>query len=94
MPTSVALGPHFENYVREQVKNGRYNNASEVVRAGLRLLEDAQTQYQLKLEALRAEIQAGLDSGPGRDADEFFDELEAKYLAMAEEQERLERKVG
>ena len=42
MPTSVALSSHFETFVREQVESGRYNNASEVVRAGLRLLEDQQ----------------------------------------------------
>ncbi|MFT4197254.1 MAG: type II toxin-antitoxin system ParD family antitoxin [Pseudoxanthomonas sp.] len=88
MPTSVALGPHFENYVREQVKSGRYNNASEVVRAGLHLLEDAQTQYQLKLEALRAEIQAGLDSPlvPEEEMDAFFAEIDAEFAAMEEGQ--------
>lgn len=34
--TSVALGPYFENYIKAQIKQGRYNNASEVIRAGLR----------------------------------------------------------
>lgn len=83
MPTSVALSPHFEHFIREQVDSGRYNNASEVVRAGLRLLEDQQQQASLKLEALRAAITAGLASGPGVPADEVFDRLEAKYQAIA-----------
>ena len=56
MPTSVALSPHFESFVRSQVESGRYNNASEVVRAGLRLLEDQQKQAELQLEAMRAAI--------------------------------------
>ncbi len=83
MPTSVALSPHFEHFIREQVESGRYNNASEVVRAGLRLLEDQQQQASLKLDALRAAIAAGLASGPGVPADEVFDRLEAKYRNMA-----------
>lgn len=83
MPTSVALSPHFEHFIREQVESGRYNNASEVVRAGLRLLEDQQQQACIKLEALRAAIAAGLASGTGVPADEVFDRLEAKYQAMA-----------
>jgi len=65
MPTSVALSPHFEHFIREQVESGRFNNASEVVRAGLRLLEDQQKQTDLKLNALRAAIVTGLASGPG-----------------------------
>jgi antitoxin ParD1/3/4 len=44
MPNSVALSPHFETFIRGQVESGRYNNVSQVVRAGLRLLEDAERQ--------------------------------------------------
>jgi len=57
---NVSLNNHFEDFVAKQLENGRYNNASEVVRAGLRLLEE----QELKLIELRAEIQKGLDSGP------------------------------
>jgi antitoxin ParD1/3/4 len=53
--TSVSLGPHFARFIGERVKQGRYGNASEVVRAGLRLLEDEET----KLEALRAALLEG-----------------------------------
>lgn len=63
MPTSVALGAHFEDFVKAQLASGRYNNASEVVREGLRLLEDQEAVRQLMLERLRADLQAGLDSG-------------------------------
>lgn len=88
MPTSVALSPHFEHFIREQVESGRYNNASEVVRAALRLLEDQQQQASLKLDALRAAIATGLSSGPGVPADEVFDRLEAKYRSMAGDAQR------
>ncbi|OWV88200.1 CopG family transcriptional regulator [Rhizobium sp. N122] len=40
---NVALGSHYDEFVRKQLESGRYNNASEVVRAGLRLLEDHET---------------------------------------------------
>jgi antitoxin ParD1/3/4 len=64
MPTSVALGAHFEEFIKAQLASGRYNNVSEVVREGLRLLEDQEALRQMKLQRLRADIQAGLDSGP------------------------------
>lgn len=84
MPTSVALSSHFEEFVRRQVESGRYNNVSEVVRAGLRMLEDAEAEQAAKQQALREAIAVGLASGPGVQADEVFARLESKYLAMAE----------
>lgn len=55
MPKTVALGGHFEKFVADQVARGRYNNESEVVRAGLRLLEE----HELKLKELRALVDEG-----------------------------------
>lgn len=83
MSTSVALGSHFETFVRHQVESGRYNNASEVVCAGLRLLQDQQTQAELQMDAMMAAIAAGLTSGPGISADQVFDRLEAKHRKRA-----------
>jgi len=85
MPTSVALGEHFEGFVRQQLVSGRFNNASEVVRAGLRLLEDAEQRRAAEFDALRADVRAGLASGPRIPADEVFDRLEAKYAAQVTE---------
>lgn len=84
MPTSVALSPHFESFVKQQVSSGRFNNVSEVVRAGLRLLEDQEQLKALKLQELRASIDAGAASGEGVDADQMFDRLEAKYRQAAD----------
>ena len=88
MPTSVALGPHFEAFVKAQIASGRYNNASEVVRDGLRLLEDHEALRRIKQERLRADLEEGLQSGRGRPADEVFDALETRYRKMAEARER------
>ena len=55
MPKTVALGDHFEKFIADQVAAGRYNNDSEVVRAGLRLLEE----HELKLRELRALVDEG-----------------------------------
>lgn len=55
MPKSYALGQHFERFIAEQISAGRFSNASEVVRAGLRMLEEHET----KLIELRAHIDAG-----------------------------------
>jgi antitoxin ParD1/3/4 len=62
MPTSVALGSHFEEFVKKLLESGRFNNASEVIRAGLRLLEDEDKLRQLRHRELRAAVQIGVDS--------------------------------
>ena len=79
MPTSVALSPHFEGFIQEQVKSGRYNNASEVVRAALRLMEDQRSRESMQREELRNAITAGLASVRGQTADSVFGQPEAKY---------------
>ncbi len=56
--TSISLGNHFDQFVSKQILGGRYQNVSEVIRAGLRLLEDEEN----KTMALRAAIQKGLES--------------------------------
>ena len=63
--TSVALGTYFENFIRTKVEQGRYNNASEVIRAGLRLLEENESQ----LQELKMAIADGMDSGIAEDFD-------------------------
>lgn len=57
--TSVSLGDYFEDFVENRIAEGRYKNASEVLRAGLRLLEEEEN----KIAALKNAIQAGIDSG-------------------------------
>ena len=88
MPTSIALSSHFETFIREQLQSGCFNNASEVVRAALRLLEERQLRHQTELQALRADIAAGKASGTPKPADEVFARLEAKYRAQADDQPR------
>ncbi len=57
--TSISLGDYFDNFVNSQISVGRYKNVSEVIRAGLRLLEDEES----KSIALKKAIQEGIDSG-------------------------------
>ncbi len=62
MPTqNVNLPEHQSLFIREMMAGGRYQNASEVVRAGLRLLEGFEEEQRLKLERLRQEVQKGVD---------------------------------
>ena len=82
MPTSISLSPHFESFIREQIESGRYNNVSEVIRAGLRALEEREHNQQL--EMLQAAVIAGINSGEGRDVKDVFDRLSRKYHLMGE----------
>jgi len=74
--TSISLGNYFDNFVSSQVSVGRYKNVSEVIRAGLRLLEDEES----KVIALRKAIQEGIDSGLVHDfnPDKHLQQLKAK----------------
>lgn len=58
--TSVTIGDHFTNFISDQVQAGRYGSASDVVRAGLRLLEE----HEVKVKALQDALVAGELSGP------------------------------
>ena len=74
--TSISLGNHFESFIENSINTGRFNNASEVVRAGLRLLENEEN----KIIALKNALQEGIDSGIVKDFDrnKFLETLKAR----------------
>jgi antitoxin ParD1/3/4 len=75
MATSYSIGEHFEGFIANLIESGRYATASEVLREGLRLLEEREQQREAKLEALRAEIQKGIDSGPAEEVGDMFERI-------------------
>lgn len=83
MPSSYAIGEHFEQFIRKQIEGGRYASASEVVRDALRLLEEEQQRRAVALKALRDEVSKGLASGRGKSAQAVLYRLEQKYQAQA-----------
>ncbi|MBO9622339.1 MAG: type II toxin-antitoxin system ParD family antitoxin [Sphingomonas sp.] len=79
---SADLGNQLEAFVSQLVATGRYNSKSEVLREGVRLIQDRET----RLAALDASIARGIadvEAGRIKPASEVFDGLEAKYRAMA-----------
>jgi antitoxin ParD1/3/4 len=83
MPISADLGEKLEAVVNDLVANGRYNSKSEVLREGVRLVQEREAT----LQRLWAELDKGITSanrGELLDAEEVFDRLEAKYRAIIE----------
>jgi antitoxin ParD1/3/4 len=75
--TSISLGNYFEVFINSEINSGRYSTSSEVIRAGLRLLD---TESK-KINLLNIELQKGLDSEDvlAFDNDEFIKNMEMKY---------------
>ena len=71
--TSITLGNYFDQFIQSTLREGRYKNASEIVRAGLRLLEEEEQ----KITALRHAIEDGINSGV---AEEFNPDNHLKML--------------
>lgn len=81
---NINLTDALDRFVAEQVESGQFQNASEVVRAGLRALKADQAERAAKIAALNAAIQEGIDSGPAipiDDIDAFFEEIDAEIEA-------------
>jgi antitoxin ParD1/3/4 len=77
---SISLGEHFERVVEQKVAQGRYQNGSEVVRAGLRLLEDYEELVEDRKRQICAKIDAAwTDPRPSRPAAEVFARIEALH---------------
>lgn len=84
---NVSLTPELEQIVRLKVESGLYNSSSEVVREGLRLLQQRDQMRERKLEALRQEIQKGIDdleAGRVRDGGEVMAEFKSRLFDMKE----------
>jgi antitoxin ParD1/3/4 len=82
VPSSVDLGAQLEKFVNSLIKSGRYNSKSEVLREGVRLIQEREN----RLAALDAAIARGLrdvEAGRLKPADQVFDRLEKKYRAPA-----------
>ena len=92
MATSYSVGKHYESFIKDLVDSGRYATASEVMREGLRLIEEREERRKAKLEALRAAVQEGRDSGP---ADPFEPgELVERVKARGREQLKAGKRGG
>jgi antitoxin ParD1/3/4 len=83
MPMSADLGNNLEAYVTGLVASGRYHSKSEVLREGIRLVQERETRLAV-LDASLARGLADADAGRLKPAAQVFDRLEAKYRAMAE----------
>ena len=78
---NVSIGRRWEAFVETVVKDGRYGSASEVVREGLRLVEEREA----KLKALRQTLEASIAQGGAHSQDDVTAELDAKARALGDE---------
>ena len=85
MPSSYAIGSHFERLIKQKIESGRYSSASEVVRDALRLFEEHEELRATQIQNLRQQIQEGRESGPGIPADKVLNRLEEKYSKLTSE---------
>ena len=88
---NVSLTPELEQLVTSKVQSGRYQSASEVIREGLRLLDDQDRLRAVQLEEVRRKIQVGLDQldrGEGIPCDQVLAELKQKSAASRGAQRR------
>jgi antitoxin ParD1/3/4 len=83
MAISADLGSRLEDVVSRLVTTGRYNSKSEVLREGVRLVEEREKRLAV-LDAALAKGISDADAGRSKPAEEVFDRLEAKYKAMAQ----------
>lgn len=80
---SADLGKNLEGYVQELVEGGRYGSKSEVLREGVRLIQERETQQEA-LKALITKGMADIEAGRIVPAEDVFSRLKAKYQAMAD----------
>lgn len=82
---NVSLTPELERLVESKVQSGRYQSAGEVIREGLRLLDDQDRLREIRLEEVRRKVQAGLDEldrGEGIDGGTVLAELKQRSAAL------------
>ncbi len=82
------LGKQLESYIQQLVDTGRYGSKSEVLREGMRLIQDREAKL-VALDVALARGIADIEAGRTKPSSEVFDRLEAKYLAMADKAEKL-----
>jgi len=82
MPSSVDLGPQLEKLVTKLVRSGRYNSRSEILREGVRLVQEREARLA-SLDAAIARGIADADAGRVKPLPKVFDRLEAKYRRLA-----------
>jgi antitoxin ParD1/3/4 len=88
----VSLTPELEQYVNGKVRSGLYHSASEVVRAGLRLLKENDEIHRKKLEGLRREIQIGIDQAERGQVSPFDKQMMEEIRAGGRKRLAAERK--